>query len=156
MREIKFRGWNKKTKVMIDPHKLTPLALNSDCKDLKGLFLPFHEDVELMQFTGLHDKNGKEIWEGDIVQKDCGMNRLANGKVVFEHGAFCIQWIGYPTEGLAFFEEQHPEWFEVIGDIYSNPELLGEKCPHNGSTMTHSNGNIKCFSCHEIIWKRRE
>lgn len=115
-REIKFRGWNKSTKRMIDPHKLTPLALNSECKDLKGLFLPFHEDVELMQFTGLLDKNSKEIWEGDIVLTD---EADWIGEVIFNHGMFmCRDKKG----GFASF----CNWdkFEVIGNIYENPELL--------------------------------
>ena len=69
MREIKFRAWNKNTKKMVCPHKLTPLALHPDCVEMKGVFIPFHDDYILMQFTGLLDKNGVEIYEGDVVRE---------------------------------------------------------------------------------------
>lgn len=63
MRVIKFRGWNKRGGKMVDLGKLTPLVLNGDCGSLEGIFLPFHEDIELMQFTGSVDRKGREIYE---------------------------------------------------------------------------------------------
>jgi uncharacterized phage protein (TIGR01671 family) len=71
-RIIKFRGWNKAVNQMVDLKKITPFALSHD---INGLFLPFDENVILMQFTGLVDKTGKDIYEGDIV-KGGGFNRL--------------------------------------------------------------------------------
>ena len=73
----------------------------------------------LMQFTGLKDKNGKEIYEGDILKICNGsLNCVAwmepNRVVTFEKGAFtCPTWS---------FDSTH--WIEVIGNIYENPELL--------------------------------
>jgi len=119
MRPLKFRGWNKVTKRMIDPQKLTPLALNSECKDLKGVFLPFHDDIELMQFTELHDVHNKEIWEGDIVKK-IWHKTYSENKVV----AWGISgWYPFEYNGGGEFDAND---IEVIGNIYENRELLGK------------------------------
>jgi uncharacterized phage protein (TIGR01671 family) len=62
MREIKFRGWNEGTKQMIDLQSITPFAT-----PLKGLFIPSLDNVAIMQYTGIKDANGKEIYEGDVL-----------------------------------------------------------------------------------------
>jgi len=126
MREIKFRGWNKKTRRMIDPHKLTPLALNKDCENLPGVFLPFHEDVELMQFTGLLDRNGKEIWEGDICKsyyyEEFEGNCFEIHKVIWDDKSASFRM---PCQdGPYLFEDYDLQKVEVIGNIYENKELL--------------------------------
>lgn len=63
------------------------------------------------QFTGLSDKNGKEIYEGDVVQNPGGFNY----EIKFERGSFIPKYRGMP-----YWHEQ----FVVIGNIYGNPELL--------------------------------
>ncbi len=115
MREIKFRAYNTKTNRMIDPHVLTPLALNNDCRDMKGVFLAFHEEVELMQYTGLKDKNGKEIYEGDIIKGG--------------HHNYLITYVSSEVRYEATLKQAYIlacEWKtkEIIGNIYENPELL--------------------------------
>ncbi len=62
MREIKFRAWNKRTKKMLDLQAVTPLAT-----ELKGLFIPFDEELEIMQYTGLKDYAAREIYEGELL-----------------------------------------------------------------------------------------
>jgi len=77
MREIKFRGWDKSIKKMIYP-KLWDNSMPSN----------WQHWYELMQFTGLKDKNEKEIYEGDIVRCEYGI-----GQVVFNAGCFMVSWL---------------------------------------------------------------
>src|ERR1700744_1929251 len=67
MREIKFRAFNTLTGKMIDLYKTTLLALDANLS-CDGIFVPFVDEYKIMQFTGVADKNGKEIYEGDILK----------------------------------------------------------------------------------------
>lgn len=78
---------------------------------------------KVMQFTGLHDRNGKEIWEGDIVKfetLDAINNQTLVGAIKYsEHGTrFGVE---IEHRGLLQF---YPNYTEVIGNIYENPELI--------------------------------
>lgn len=118
-REIKFRAWYKKDGRMIDLYKITPLILN---ESIDGLFIPFGEDYELMQSTGLKDKNGKEIYEGDIVKLE-GWNPSIC-EVTFDRGGFCIRF----GEDDGYYPDiKYVEGNEIIGNIYENSELLNNK-----------------------------
>jgi uncharacterized phage protein (TIGR01671 family) len=79
------------------------------------------KDVELMQFTGLLDKNGKEIYEGDILEN---MNwREWNYKNGEKHRVV-VKWTsGKKFSGFGIGEDTH---YEIIGNIYENPELLSQ------------------------------
>jgi len=113
MREIKFRAWLKEKKKMMNVNEI-----NFKERDINEAFFCFYE-IELMQYTGLKDKNGKEIYEGDIVAWiDSDGNKRQN-KVFFEQGAFRIC--------NSCFEISEYGELEVIGNVYENPELLGEK-----------------------------
>ena len=80
------------------------------------IFQVSSEQCSLMQFTGLKDKNGKEIWEGDIIDHANGL-----GVVIFKDGRFYYE----PTPKLASqYIVGALYWDTVIGNIYENPELL--------------------------------
>ena len=93
-----------------------------------------YDDIELMQYTGLHDKNGKEIYEGDIVKinahsYDFGFEKDRIGEIRFIEG--CFGFYKQLSEKEYFFNELSTEsgygeleYYEVIGNIYENSELL--------------------------------
>lgn len=124
MREIKFRVWDriKKEFELIDSlYELQKMNL-SDAEFLNKDFL---------QFTGLEDKNGVEIYEGDVIQY-YPEDGIAIAQIVFDEnedeGTFLCGFncrllnnIDYPDE------EYDARELEVIGNIYENPELLGNK-----------------------------
>ena len=75
------------------------------------------EDMILMQYTGLDDKNGKEIYEGDIVKYE-----NMTGKIMFFNGSFIMSNFEETEEWeLGVINEE----LEIMGNIYDNPELLG-------------------------------
>lgn len=77
--------------------------------------------IELMQSTGLKDKNGKEIFEGDILKS----NKYITS-VFYERGAYCVKFSRTPnttvTMNVISFIEKYKT--KIIGNIYENPELL--------------------------------
>lgn len=119
VREIKFRAWDKENKVMIYPKGILfdGRVVNFSC----GMLEPF-EGCELMQFTGLYDKNGKEIYEGDILYIPSWKRKY---KVVFEAGMFRGKSICRWTESKASLATFQGEvGCKVIGNIYENSELI--------------------------------
>jgi uncharacterized phage protein (TIGR01671 family) len=91
------------------------------------------DKIELMQYTGLHDKNGKEIYEGDIVLLTCyNYEEPVFGgkfKVIYDdiNGMWLLVDLENKDKGFAFGEirSYYKAEFEVIGNEYDNPELLG-------------------------------
>ena len=114
-REIKFRAWDKKNKRLYEVWELTLEEDGSvDILRMWGMkgrqMFKLGEEIELMQYTGLKDKNGKEIYEGDIVK--------TNNKRIF---SIEIPDIFYKLADGSWMTETD---FGVIGNIYENPELL--------------------------------
>ncbi len=108
-RKIKFRVWNLKDKEFHNPAIL----------EVWGNPI---ENYIIQQFTGLLDKNGKEIYEGDIV---CGFDFIAEVIWETEDSAFQIRRID-KTHGGAFLNTMYMQNFEVIGNIFHNPELINK------------------------------
>ena len=108
MRIIKFRAWDNINKIMLYPAvvKESFTAISS------GDLLNKYEIV--MQYSGLNDKNGKEIYEGDVV-KD-GLRFLF---CKFTNGSF-----NFFTKHGFMITNVDTTWFEIIGNIYENPELV--------------------------------
>ena len=127
MREIKFRAWNKDENSMVDLKAITPLALSSSMNNQMalqgkdGLFLPFFDNVELMQYTGLKDKNGKEVFEGDIVSK-------AGAFIVWSEdlSCWCFAFKNDSIQTPLFHIRKATSEMDVIGNIYENANLLAE------------------------------
>lgn len=116
MREIKFRAWDvKENKMKGDAHAKFYLEQGWDGKD-----------KIIMQYTGLKDKNGKEIYEGDIVTF-CDVKGSV-GHVWWQHNAayFAIDWShGEVMNGGNLNPEiKHHLELEIIGNTYENKELL--------------------------------
>lgn len=93
---------------------------------------PHDPNMELMQFTGLHDKNDREIYEGDIIKfaertEFRGMLKSGVGKVQYAEnvGSFSIQVTHEDGSGIEWSLEHFViTEFEIIGNIYQNPKLL--------------------------------
>jgi uncharacterized phage protein (TIGR01671 family) len=124
-REIKFRAWHKDLKKMFKIGQITlekgTWNFEPNDRDFIGMSIPFQPSFVLMQYTGLHDKNGKEIYEGDIVKIKYRDEDI--GKVIYEHNGFSIDVTNMNKNyGRVSFVNN---FMEVIGNIYDNPELLG-------------------------------
>ncbi len=136
MREIKFRAWDKFNKVMTYSEKNYPLSKysiefnwkNNNKMSLLMLIDPRYGemrefDADIMQYTGLIDKNGKEIYEGDIVRHfKRDKEKLLKIEISSGYGVYAQE--NDTTKRLIGRSNTHL-YYEVVGNIYENPELLG-------------------------------
>lgn len=108
-REIKFRAWSNASKIMFEPD-------GEDGWDLHNGDMIEKPNTVLMQFTGLLDKSGKEIYEADILdaEKPC--------VVEWDEEQLC--WVG--NNGEWKFEFSNKGLYKIIGNVYENPNLLNK------------------------------
>lgn len=132
MREIKFRAWSKSRNKFFDPDFID---CDGQCWDTNHVHetLPT-DDYILMQFTGLYDKNGKEIYEGDVLKWRCSTSESKSNVML---RTVSIDWGCWPTShGYAITIYINGEKYasgksywnnedrEIIGNIYENTELI--------------------------------
>lgn len=125
MREIKFRAYHKGAKEILFGNNENTFRWQAE-----------GQPIELMQFTGLKDKNGKEIYEGDILTSTLGNGLPCQIKFGEFHDDAERDFDNITFIGFYFHEQTgertafgksiygNTECFEIIGNIYENPELL--------------------------------
>lgn len=121
-RIIKFRAWDSYQKIMYQWNEIGELdqAMNLSLWNSLNSLVP---QITIMQFTGLLDSKGVEIYEGDIIKCDDSNEDHEEflTEVWFCNGQFLTKHYGFPVHSWSGKEKS---WCEVIGNIYSDPHLL--------------------------------
>jgi uncharacterized phage protein (TIGR01671 family) len=129
MREIRYQAWLGHTMIQVTKMDFMKNASGEYENNGQGYFLDGENkgehtgfrmsEVQFRQYTGLKDKNGKEIYEGDILDTHAQYDDIYIRRVVYERCGLTLEpGTGYT---LTKSNERH---FEVIGNIYENPELI--------------------------------
>ena len=129
MREIKFRAWDKELEEWT----------NYSISNINGNIIDFYnketgfwesdregERFTLCQYTGLKDKNDREIYEGDIVRTVVFSKWIGVAKYSDKNQAFVFECIDKNYRGNIVFMSQFDQGFKILGNIYENPEMLEE------------------------------
>lgn len=126
MREIKFKAHVKRLGWIVPVERI-----NFDCKTVEVDLTNGNGDIaeydfgeiDLMEFTGLHDKNGKEIYEGDIVRvKHPWRDREYVGEITYDKGMFVADKFYFTHQDDPWNIWESIEHVEAIGNIYENTE----------------------------------
>ena len=135
MREIKFRAWDRELK------EWTNYSINNIdgnlvdfCNKEAGCWETDKEGKRfvLCQYTGLKDKNGKEIYEGDVIKAISFARWIGVVEYSDENQAFIFDDLDKKYRGKStVFMNQFDDEFEILGNIYENPELLEEASNDN-------------------------
>lgn len=114
-REIKFRIFDKENNQFKNNLSLEHIFAYYECEP---------DRYEITQCTGLHDKNGKEIWEGDVVKWE--EEEIESGKFIIKIKNLVVSWSKVLTGFEPFIDMEGPlsEECEVIGNIFENKDLV--------------------------------
>lgn len=129
MRELKFRAWDNEEKRWLlgyEYKNLGGFSMFGECmlfEEWSAILNRFilqqkdrtPSDLKLMQYTGLKDKNGKEVYEGDILKTDSGLNQFVEYRN--DMAMFVCRFKNGASTNISV------QW-EIIGNIYENPELI--------------------------------
>lgn len=144
-RAIEFRAWDASRKAMVTDNSIGVSAIGDILQWVeqsrgKYAFSKSHINYDLMQYTGLKDKIGNKIYEGDIVKIPTWKDRFEKGGFASEDGeildAAMKEEYGVPTslcmvewdgQGFTGFGLAYVEDGKIIGNIYENPELIKDK-----------------------------
>ncbi|EGP4808391.1 hypothetical protein FP329_002196 [Enterococcus faecium] len=130
---LKFRAWDKKTETIQEVESISfkekKLVIGQgNVAWFNSDYIRNFDDIELMQSTGLKDKNGVEIFEGDIVLADGVKKIVTFGEQEHEEDfGDLIYYIGFNVYTKMGYSSVIPVEYEVIGNIWQNIELLGDK-----------------------------
>lgn len=132
-REIKFRLWSKIGKKFIEtdnPELEFVINNNGYLYSIENFYgeiyvLP-QMDIEVLQYTGLKDKNGKEIYEGDILKYNFTYDGRSKhiSPVTYLETQASFGVIDFYGNNIPLYNIPANNYFEVVGNIYENPELL--------------------------------
>lgn len=147
MKQLKFRAWDSQTKRFIqddvdvenrENHDLGNYALDPSGvlyffqSDEGGMSVLDKKDVEIMQWTGLKDKNGQPVFEGDIVHEDCTNPNVNWTYEVFYDKDEAKFWLRNEEEVYGqwnvYDDPAYVRWslYEVIGNVWESPELIAK------------------------------
>ena len=157
MRETKFRAWDKVNNLMIRNVCFISFEHSDLCTDT-GLRLRYTDEADLMQYTGLKDRNGKEIYEGDIVElsdydgcSDKASIEWGSGKYELSKTMSIGNFGGHDFNFLRNFMQ-----VKIIGNIYENLALLtelrpaDELCPmYKAEVLPDEDGNCSLRGLHK-------
>ena len=121
----RYRAWDKNLKTMYEVDVIMSIDFGESEICVKTLFFEQtnrynFDDIVLMQSTGLRDKNGKEIFEGDILEVNDWLEVVSFSE---EKAMFVSKGIGFPETSLYDLLDSDIFTVEIIGNIYTNPKL---------------------------------
>ena len=121
MRDIRLRAWDFTQNKMLDGSHFMIEGCGSKWRKLDNKMMErIYDDLKLMQYTGLKDKNGVEIYESDLLKIKLNEEETVVATVVFDRGAFNVALSNGNGYTVAYINHEA----EVIGNIYENQKLL--------------------------------